>query len=91
MRESDRKAMMERFIPIAEGLMRSPEGMRDLAAICAFYMQEHKPETTVPTDGETGNAPPDRAPESPPPERSARRGRSRDNRGNNRRGSRRPR
>ena len=27
--------------------MRSPEGMRDLAAICSFYMHEHKPETSV--------------------------------------------
>jgi len=44
----DRKAMHARFIPVGEGLMRSPEGMRDLAAICSFYVQEHKPETTVP-------------------------------------------
>jgi ATP-dependent RNA helicase DeaD len=91
MPDRDRKAMMERFIPITEGLMRSPEGMRDLAAICAFYMQEHKPETTVPADGETGNDAPDPAPEPQTPERSARRGRSRDGRGGNRRGGRRPR
>jgi ATP-dependent RNA helicase DeaD len=87
MPERDRKAMMERFIPIVEGLMRSPEGMCDIAAICAFYMQEHKPETTVPADGGPGND----GPESPTAERSARRGRSRDNRGGNRRGGRRPR
>ncbi len=85
--ERDRKAMLERFIPIVEGLMRSPEGMRDIAAICAFYMQEHKPETTVPAD--SGDDTP--APESSTPERSARRGRSRDNRGGNRRGGRRQR
>jgi ATP-dependent RNA helicase DeaD len=48
MPDRDRKSMLERFIPIIEGLMRSPEGMRDLAAICSFYMQEHKPETSVP-------------------------------------------
>jgi len=48
MSERDRKAMRARFIPVVEGLMRSPAGMRDLAAICSFYVQEHKPETTVP-------------------------------------------
>jgi len=83
MPERDRKAMMERFIPIVEGLMRSPEGMHDLAAICAFYMQEHKPETTVPADGSSSNDGP--APESPKSERGARRGRSRDNRRGGRR------
>jgi len=50
MPERDRKAMFERFIPVVEGLMRSPEGMRDLAAICSFYVQEHKPQTTVPPE-----------------------------------------
>jgi ATP-dependent RNA helicase DeaD len=50
--ERDRKHMLERFIPIVEGLMRSPEGMRDLAAICSFYMREHKPETSVPSGSE---------------------------------------
>jgi ATP-dependent RNA helicase DeaD len=90
MPEPDRKALMERFIPIVEGLMRSPEGMRDLAAICGFYMQEHKPETTVPADGGSHD---DDAPKSAPesPERSARRSRSRDNRGGSRRGGRRQR
>jgi ATP-dependent RNA helicase DeaD len=81
MPERDRKTMMERFIPIVEGLMRSPEGMRDIAAICAFYMQEHKPETTVSTDST-----PEPDPESPKPERSARRSRSRSKGGGNRRG-----
>jgi ATP-dependent RNA helicase DeaD len=91
MPERDQKAMMERFIPIAEGLMRTPEGMRDLAAICAFYMEEHKPETGVPADGGSdGDAPPPAA-DSEKPERSARRRGSRDGRGGNRRGGRRPR
>jgi len=70
--ERDQNALAERFIPIVEGLMRSPEGMRDLAAICGFYMQEHKPETSVPST----SAP---APEAEPPksDRPPRRGRPR--------------
>jgi hypothetical protein len=71
MPERDRKAMLERFIPVVEGLMRSPEGMRDLAAICSFYMQEHKPETTVPPDAT------DEAANRAPSDRPARRGRGR--------------
>jgi ATP-dependent RNA helicase DeaD len=88
--ERDRRAMVERFIPIVEGLMRSTEGMRDLAAICNFYMQEHKPETSV-TAAPDG----DPAAESPKPTRPARRGRPRGkgggSGGSRRRGSRRPR
>jgi ATP-dependent RNA helicase DeaD len=71
--ERDRKNMLERFIPIVEGLMRSPEGMRDLAAICSFYMREHKPETSVPS----GNEPPpaaDPAKSDRPPRRGRPRG-----------------
>jgi ATP-dependent RNA helicase DeaD len=70
--ERDRKAMLERFIPIVEGLMRSSEGMRDIAAICSFYMREHKPETSVPS--EPG---PSRDAETPRSERPGRRGRPR--------------
>ena len=71
--EHDRKTKVDRFIPIVEGLMRSPEGMRDLAAICSFYMHEHKPETSV--TNEPG-APP--ATEPPRSDRPARRRRPRD-------------
>jgi hypothetical protein len=88
--EHDRKAKVDRFIPIVEGLMRSPEGMRDLAAICSFYMQEHKPETSI--TSEPG------APSATEPPRSDRPGRRRRPRGKDdgsgrsrRRGSRRPR
>jgi ATP-dependent RNA helicase DeaD len=88
--EHDRKAKVDRFIPIVEGLMRSPEGMRDLAAICSFYMHEHKPETSVTSE------PSDPSPTEPP--RSDRPGRRRRPRGKDdgsgrsrRRGGRRPR
>jgi ATP-dependent RNA helicase DeaD len=76
MPERDRKAMLERFIPIVEGLMRSPEGMRDLAAICSFYMQEHKPETSVPA-GDAPESESESESSAPKPERSAQRSRSR--------------
>jgi hypothetical protein len=88
--EHDRKATVDRFIPIVEGLMRSPEGMRDLAAICSFYMHEHKPETSV--TGAPGTPP---ATEPPRSDRSGRRRRPRGKHdgsgGGRRRGGRRPR
>jgi ATP-dependent RNA helicase DeaD len=88
--EHDRKAKVDRFIPVVEGLMRSPEGMRDLAAICSFYMREHRPETSVTSaPGTSATAEPAR------PERARRRRRSRrkdDGSGGGRRGGgRRPR
>jgi ATP-dependent RNA helicase DeaD len=85
MAERDQKAMMERFIPIVEGLMRSSEGMRDIAAICSFYMQEHKPETTVPDESAPEAAA--EASDAKRPSRSPRRGRPRGKGGGgNRRG-----
>jgi ATP-dependent RNA helicase DeaD len=50
----DRAFTIDRFAPVVEALVASDEGKRDLAAICAAYMQEHKPETQVEV------APPDR-------------------------------
>ena len=43
----DRQSLLERFAPIVETLAGSEEGRADLAAICAFYLEEHKPETSV--------------------------------------------
>lgn len=45
--ERDRIALVDRFAVIVSKLVDSEDGRRDLAAICAFYMQEHQPETTV--------------------------------------------
>jgi ATP-dependent RNA helicase DeaD len=88
--EQDRKAKVDRFIPIVEGLIRSPEGMRDLAALCSFYMDEHKPETSV-----TNAAEVPKAEEPPRPDRPGRRRRSRRKNGGSgggrHRGGRRPR
>ncbi len=59
--EQERRAKIDRFIPMVEDLVSTPDGKRDLAAICAFYLQEHRPETTVTVDGEA----PERAPDAP--------------------------
>jgi ATP-dependent RNA helicase DeaD len=45
--ERDRQIKVDRFVPIVEELAATPEGRRDLAAMCSFYLQEHRPETTV--------------------------------------------
>jgi len=45
--EQDRRAKIDRYIPMVEDLISTADGKRDLAALCAFYLQEHKPETTV--------------------------------------------
>jgi ATP-dependent RNA helicase DeaD len=45
--ERERAWNVDRFVPIVESLVSSPEGKRDLAAICASYLREHRPETTV--------------------------------------------
>jgi ATP-dependent RNA helicase DeaD len=68
--ERDRRAQVDRYIPMVEELILTPDGKRDLAALCAFYLREHKPETTV---TETESAPP-REPEDPPRKRPRSRG-----------------
>jgi ATP-dependent RNA helicase DeaD len=68
--EQDRRAKIDRYIPMVEDLISTADGKRDLAALCAFYLQEHKPETTVTVTEE----PPPRAPEAPPRKRPRSRG-----------------
>ena len=38
---------VERLIPVVEAMAASHDGRRDLAGICAAYLAEHRPETTV--------------------------------------------
>jgi ATP-dependent RNA helicase DeaD len=49
--ERERRARIERFLPVVEQLAGNEEGRRDLAAICAAYLAEHRPvtEVSVPT------------------------------------------
>jgi ATP-dependent RNA helicase DeaD len=43
----EQKALIDRFVPIVESLAATEQGKRDLAAICAVHLKEHRPETTV--------------------------------------------
>ncbi len=45
--ERERRARIDRFLPVVEQLAASEEGRRDLAAICAAYLAEHRPVTEV--------------------------------------------
>jgi ATP-dependent RNA helicase DeaD len=41
---------VNRLIPVVEAMATSHEGRRDLAGICAAYLSEHRPETTIPEE-----------------------------------------
>ena len=45
--ESEQAFIIERLIPVVEEMADSIEGRRDLAAVCAAYLKDHRPETTV--------------------------------------------
>ncbi len=45
--ERERGFKVDRWIPIVETLVETEEGRRDLAAVCAMFLREHRPETTV--------------------------------------------
>jgi ATP-dependent RNA helicase DeaD len=47
MPEKERAWRVDRLLPIVEDLGKTPEGRRDLALLCAAYLQEHRPETTI--------------------------------------------
>jgi ATP-dependent RNA helicase DeaD len=65
--ERDRQTKINRFVPMVEDLMTTIDGKRDLAAICAFYLQEHRPETSVTETDDTGPPNSDRPEDRPPP------------------------
>ena len=48
MSEAEREEQVDRYVPVVEALSESAQGRRELAAICAAYLREHRPETTVP-------------------------------------------
>jgi ATP-dependent RNA helicase DeaD len=43
----DRSWKIDRFVPVVQRMSESDEGRRELAAICAAYMREHRPQTSV--------------------------------------------
>jgi ATP-dependent RNA helicase DeaD len=54
--ESLRKFYTGRFVPVVEEMASTKEGRRDLAAICAAYLKEHRPETNVSASAEKSPA-----------------------------------
>jgi len=83
--ERERKWNLDRFLPVVDALAASAEGRRDLAAVCAAYLHEHRPETSVvpPPEPIAAIAPAEGAREESgaaddrPPQRRARRRRRR--------------
>jgi ATP-dependent RNA helicase DeaD len=51
---------VNRLIPVVEAMATSHEGRRDLAGICAAYLSEHRPETTVPEEPNADAPPPEK-------------------------------
>jgi hypothetical protein len=49
--------LVDRLIPVIEAMTESHEGRRDLAAVCAAYLEEHRPETSVSSTDVEGEAP----------------------------------
>lgn len=45
--ERERTWRVDRWVPLVEAMAASDEGRRELAAICASYLREHRPLTTV--------------------------------------------
>ena len=76
--ESERAWKVDRLVPIAEEMAASPETLRDLAAVLAAYLREHRPVTSLRVEAEP--RPRDAAAEEPP-ERRPRRPRRRGPRG----------
>jgi ATP-dependent RNA helicase DeaD len=85
MPERERRFTVDRFVPIVDALAASEEGRRDLAAVCAAYLREHRPETRVAVA--TAAPPPAGAPAPRREEGGERRGRPRRRRPRGRGGS----
>jgi ATP-dependent RNA helicase DeaD len=45
--EAELREKIDRLIPMVEDLVKTEDGRRDLAAVCAAYLHDHRPETTV--------------------------------------------
>ncbi len=59
--EAEQKLQVDRLIPVVDALASSEQGRRDLAAVCAAYLREHRPETSIPeADRAAAAAPPPR-------------------------------
>jgi len=47
MPDKEKAWRVDRLLPIVEDFVKTEVGRRDLAALCAAYLQEHRPETTL--------------------------------------------
>jgi ATP-dependent RNA helicase DeaD len=56
----DRTWKVDRLIPVVEAMAADEDGRRDLAAICASYLREHRPETTPRDEAEKADPEPRR-------------------------------
>jgi ATP-dependent RNA helicase DeaD len=70
--ERERRHRIDRFVPVVAELAASDEGRRDLAAICAAYLAEHRPVTEPSLAAATAEAsgpsePASSASDAPPP------------------------
>jgi ATP-dependent RNA helicase DeaD len=52
----DREWKVDRLVPLIRTMASTEEGLKDLAAIAASYLKEHRPETTVRDEGKGGDA-----------------------------------
>jgi ATP-dependent RNA helicase DeaD len=87
MSPTQRDLHVDRMVPIVEELSKTPVGRRDLAAIAAAYLVEHRPETTVRAEDAAVEATPKPDPDDPAHRSPRDRDRSR-GRGGKRRGGR---
>jgi ATP-dependent RNA helicase DeaD len=79
--KSEQAFAIDRLIPVVEEMADSIAGRRDLAAVCAAYLKEHRPETTVdPSEVESAAA------DAPENRKPPRRGGDRKGRGGGRGG-----
>lgn len=68
--ERERAWRVDRWVPLVEAMAASDEGRRELAAICASYLREHRPLTTVDEPRAAGRAPAGSRPVDPDAERA---------------------
>jgi ATP-dependent RNA helicase DeaD len=56
--DAERAFFVDRLVPVVEQMVASEQGRRDLAAVCAAYLREHRPETTVRDESRAPAGPP---------------------------------
>jgi ATP-dependent RNA helicase DeaD len=63
--ERERAWKIDRWVKVVNEMVATDDGRRELAAICAAYLREHRPQTTV-SDAEAAAAAAGAAPAGPP-------------------------